>query len=280
MTLSLTPLAGRTALVTGGGSGIGAASARALAAAGAAVAVTDLDAESAHRVAKEILAAGGRALAQRLDVVDDAAWLEAVAATTAAFGPITVFHSNAAPTAGAAMKRDLDVLSLETEVWDLVMAVVLRGTMLGCRAVIPSMLAAGGGSIIITSSIKGRTGSSLRTAYSTAKGGLEQFVRTVATGYGSRGIRCNAIAPGIVATPGLRETAGEEYMATLEAAHLIPRLGTSDDIAAAVVYLASDSSSFMTAQSLVIDGGLSAYVPALSPPIPDPTTPAAEEPTR
>jgi NAD(P)-dependent dehydrogenase (short-subunit alcohol dehydrogenase family) len=163
------------------------------------------------------------------------------------------------------MSRDLDVANMDGDLWDFMMAVVLRGNMLGCKHVIPSMIAAGGGSIVLTSSIKGRVGSSARTAYSVAKGGLDQLVRMVATEYGNLGIRCNGIAPGIIATPGLRETAGDEYVARLQAAHLVPRLGTAEDVAAAVVYLASDASSFMTAHTLVLDGGLSAYVPVMSP---------------
>jgi NAD(P)-dependent dehydrogenase (short-subunit alcohol dehydrogenase family) len=260
------PLSGRVALVTGAGSGIGAASARALAAGGAAVAVTDVDTAAAARVASHIAQAGGQAMAVGLDVVDADQWQHAVEVTAAEFGPITVLHSNAAPTADRVMRRDLDVVSLDPDVWDFVIAVVLRGTMLGCKYVIPPMVAAGGGSIIVTSSIKGRTGSTMRTAYATAKGGLEQLVRMIATGYGPHGVRCNAVAPGIIDTPGLRETADAGYMAALQSAHLVPRLGTTDEIADAVVYLASDSASFITAQTLVIDGGLSAYVPALSPP--------------
>ena len=258
-------LTGRVALVTGAGSGIGAATARALAAHGAAVAVTDIAGDSAEAVAKEIEQGGGRAIAQVLDVADEDAWRAAVAGAEAELGPITVLHGNAAPTGGAVMSRDLDVTSMDCGVWDLVMSVVLRGNMLGCKHVIPSMISAGGGSIILTTSVKGRTGSSARTAYSVAKGGLDQLVRMVATGYGHLGIRCNGIAPGIIATPGLRETVGEEYVASLLAAQLVPRLGTAEDVAAAVVYLASAASSFMTAQTLVLDGGLTAYVPVMSP---------------
>jgi NAD(P)-dependent dehydrogenase (short-subunit alcohol dehydrogenase family) len=258
-------LTGRVALVTGAGSGIGAATARALAEHGAAVAVTDVAGDSAEAVAKEIKQGGGRAIAQVLDVADEDAWRAAVAGAEAELGPITVLHGNAAPTGGAVMSRDLDVTSMDCGVWDLVMSVVLRGNMLGCKHVIPSMISAGGGSIILTTSVKGRTGSSARTAYSVAKGGLDQLVRMVATGYGHLGIRCNGIAPGIIATPGLRETVGEEYVASLLAAQLVPRLGTAEDVAAAVVYLASAASSFMTAQTLVLDGGLTAYVPVMSP---------------
>ena len=260
-------LTGRVALVTGAGSGIGAATARALARHGAAVAVTDLVGESAERVAKGIEQSGGRAVAHVLDVAAEDAWAAAVARTEAELGPITVLHGNAAPTGGGVMNRDLDVANMDGDLWDFMMTVVLRGNMLGCKHVIPSMTSAGGGSIVLTTSIKGRMGSSARTAYSVAKAGLDQLVRMVATGYGRFGIRCNGIAPGIIGTPGLRETAGEEYVANLLAAQLIPRLGTAEDIAAAAVYLASEASSFMTAQTLVIDGGLSAYLPVMSPPL-------------
>jgi NAD(P)-dependent dehydrogenase (short-subunit alcohol dehydrogenase family) len=258
-------LTGRVALVTGAGSGIGAAAARALAAHGAAVAVTDLVGDSAEQVAKEIEQSGGHAVAHVLDVAAEDAWAAMVARIEQELGAITVLHGNAAPTGTAVMSRDLDVTSMDSGVWDLIMAVVLRGNMLGCKHVIPSMIAAGGGSIVLTSSIKGRVGSSARTAYSVAKGGLDQLVRMVATEYGHLGIRCNGIAPGIIATPGLRETVGEEYVTRLQAAHLVPRLGTAEDVAAAVLYLASDASGFMTAHTLVLDGGLSAYVPVMSP---------------
>jgi NAD(P)-dependent dehydrogenase (short-subunit alcohol dehydrogenase family) len=105
----------------------------------------------------------------------------------------------------------------------------------------------------------------MRAAYSTTKGGLEQMVRMVATEYGRFGVRCNGVAPGIIVTAGLREVVSEDYAKQLLAAQLIGRFGEAEDIAAAVLYLASDASSFVTGQTLVVDGGMTAFVPVMSP---------------
>ena len=263
--MAVAGLTGRTALVTGAGSGIGAASAAALARAGATVAVTDIDAESAATVAKQITAAGGAASSYRLDVADEAEWAACVAAVEAELGSIPVLHSNAAPTGGELMNRDLDVVSMDVTLWRRILDVALTGGMLACKHTVPGMVAAGGGAIVITSSVKGQTGSAYRTAYNSAKGGLDALVRTVATGYGKKGVRCNAIAPGIVETPGLRETVPAARLQELEDAHLLPYLGGAEDIAEAVVFLTSDAGRFVTGQVIVVDGGLTAHAPALSP---------------
>jgi NAD(P)-dependent dehydrogenase (short-subunit alcohol dehydrogenase family) len=257
-------LDGRVALVTGAGSGIGAASATALAREGASVAVTDVDLAAAEKVAREIGGGiGGRAW--RLDVASEAEWIEVVAQVTEALGPVTVLHSNAAWTGAESFGADLLVTDLSVEVFDRVMAVNLRGGMLACKHVIPGMLIAGGGSIVITSSVKGLTGSTHRTAYSISKAGLDALARMVATGYGKAGVRCNAIAPGIVATPAI-DAVPAAQRAALEDAHLTPTLGRAEDIADAVVFLASDEAAFITGQVICVDGGLVAHTAALSPP--------------
>lgn len=258
-------LDGRVALVTGAGSGIGAASAAALAEAGAAVAVTDVDLPSAEKVAADIAERGQRAIALRLDVAREPQWRDAVATTVARLGTVTVLHSNAALTSLADYAADLGVTELSVEVFDRVIAVNLRGGVLGCKHVLPGMLAAGGGSIVLTSSVKGSTGSAHRTAYSISKAGLDALARAVATGYGKGGVRCNAIAPGIVATEAI-DAMPAAQRAALEDAHLTPALGTAADIADAVVFLASGRAAFITGQVLSVDGGLGAHTAALSPP--------------
>ena len=258
-------LAGRVALVTGAGSGIGAASAAALAAAGAAVAVTDVDLPAAEAVAKDLADRGHQALALRLDVASEPAWRDAVAAAADQLGPVTILHSNAALTSPADYAADLGVVDLSVEVFDRVIAVNLRGAVLGCKHMVPGMLAAGGGSIVLTSSVKGSTGSAHRTAYSISKAGLDALARAVATGYGKAGVRCNAIAPGIVLTDALAAVPAAQR-AALEDAHLTPALGAAADIAHAVVFLASDEAAFITGQVLCVDGGLTAHTAALSPP--------------
>lgn len=257
-------LDGRVALVTGGGSGIGAASAAAMANAGATVAVTDVDAGAAKAVATAISESGGLAVSRALDVASEDDWVRTVEAVRAEFGPVRVLHSNAALTSREAYAADLGVVDLDVELFDRVLAVNLRGGMLGCKHVLPGMIAAGGGSVVLTSSVKGLTGSAHRTAYSVSKGGLDALTRSVATGYGKAGVRCNAIAPGIVATDAIDSVPAAQRK-LLEDAHLTPSLGRPADIANAVVFLASDAAAFITGQVLCVDGGLAAHTAALSP---------------
>lgn len=257
-------LDGRVAVVTGAGSGIGAASAAALAQAGAAVAVTDIDFVSAQTVAASIADDGHRAIAVRLNVADEADWVVALDHIRRELGPVTVLHSNAALTSPEVYASDLGVADLDIGVFDRVLAVNLRGGVLACKHVVPDMVAAGGGSIVLTSSVKGLTGSAHRTAYSVSKGGLDALTRMVATGYGKAGVRCNAVAPGIVMTGALASVPGAQRMA-LEDAHLTPSLGRPEDIAKVVVFLASEAAAFITGQVICVDGGLVAHTAALSP---------------
>jgi len=255
-------LSGKVAAVTGAASGIGRATAHALARAGAAVVVADLDDTGARRVAGEIADDGGRAVAIRTDVAREAEIRAMVEAAVAEFGGLDILHNNAAAASPALMSRDRDIVSMEVEVWDQTFAVNLRGPMLGCKHAIPVMIARGGGVIVNTSSVSGLTGDLSRPAYGASKGGIEALTLNVATQYGKQGIRCNAIAPGVMETPALIANVSPEDIALYRRNHLTPRLGLPEDVAATVVFLASPGAAFITGQTIRVDGGLLSHHPA------------------
>jgi NAD(P)-dependent dehydrogenase (short-subunit alcohol dehydrogenase family) len=248
------------ALVTGAGTGIGARISFRLAQSGAHIVVTDIDGESAGATAEAIVAAGGKAISQVLDVADEDQWRDAVGRAERDFGAIGMLVGNAALTAPEVMASDLGVLDLDMALWDRVIAVNLRGNVLGCRAILPGMIAAGKGSIVITSSILGSRAGQARSAYSISKAGLDALVRSVATTYGRAGIRCNAVAPGFIATDAMRGAASAERLRILEGASALGRLAEPDEVAAVVAFVASDAASYLTGQTVVVDGGVTSQL--------------------
>jgi NAD(P)-dependent dehydrogenase (short-subunit alcohol dehydrogenase family) len=254
-------LAGKVAAVTGGGSGIGRATALTLAREGAAVVIADLDAGRASTVAAEIITAGGRALAQPADVSVEEDVIAMLDAAVSGFGALHVLHNNAAITDPAHQSRDGNVVELDAEVWDRTMAVDLRGAMLGCKHAVPRMIASGGGSIINTSSNAALAGDLTLTAYAAAKGGINTLTLSVATAFGKRGVRCNTVSPAHIASPSLAANVSREVADALLQQCLVARLGTPQDIANAVLFLASDESSFVTGQVIRVDGGALSHLP-------------------
>lgn len=248
---------GKVAIVTGAGSGIGAATARLLAAEGAAVTVADIMSIRAEEVVASITAASGIARAQVVDVTDPAAVEAMVHDTVAAYGGVDVLHNNAA--AIQLNMIDQDVVTMDLATWHRVLDVNLTGPMLGCRFAIPRMIERGGGAIVNTASAAAFYGSRSLAAYGASKAGLVALTRYVAAAYGDRGIRCNAVAPGVVAGREQQDAAGgpgSEILRPYEAGHLVGRLGLPEEIAIAVAYLASDDAGFVTGETLRIDGGL------------------------
>jgi len=253
-------LDGKITIITGAASGIGAATAERVAAEGAHTVVADLDFEGAQAVAGKISASGGAATAVRVDLGDIGSVRAMVNAAVATYGGLDVLHNNAAATRLAAT-QDRPVATADPDVWDEMMRVNLRGAMVAVQAAVPHMIARGGGSVINTSSGSGLTGDLRNPAYGASKAALISLTRYVATEFGKRGVRCNAISPGFIVTQAKAAPGREAVLATMLRHHLTPRLGRPEDIAAAVVFLASDESAFITGQNLCVDGGLLAHQP-------------------
>jgi NAD(P)-dependent dehydrogenase (short-subunit alcohol dehydrogenase family) len=253
----------KVAIVTGGASGIGAACAATLAREGAKVVVTDIDEPGGRVVAAKITAAGGAAIFLAHDVIDEARWRDVVGETESRFGRLDILVSNAGIGLVAPSIADMTLAD-----WRRQTAINLDGVFLSVKYCIPAMRRAGGGSIIMMSSVAGLRGSPMLAGYCATKGGVRLFAKAIAmecAGTGD-GIRVNSVHPGVIDTPiwGKMSTSPtpDGRNAPLdphEAARLgvpIGRAGQAQDVANGVLFLASDASSYMTGAEIVIDGGI------------------------
>lgn len=247
-------LKGKVALITGGTSGIGSATAIRFAGEGAAVAITGRNPERGEQVVKDIVENGGEALFIRSDVRKATDCRKAVDQTLERFGKIDVLFNN------AGVFHPKSVPDCSEEEWDETIDSSLKGAFLMSKYVLPSMIERGSGSIIHTSSGWGILGGDKAAAYCAAKGGLIVMAKAMAIDHGPDGIRVNCVCPGDVLTPMLPDDAEKRGIswddyAVGAADRPLGRIGTAEDIANAVLYLASDESSFVTGESLVVDGG-------------------------
>jgi len=253
---SMSQLANKTALVTGGGSGIGRAISEVFAAAGASVAILDLDEAAASETVAAISASGGKALFARCDVSDADSVNSAVGAAKSAFGKIDILVNNAgiANIGTATTTNESD--------FDRVMKVNVKGVYLCLQAVLPELIEAGGGVILNMSSIAAITGLKDRFAYSTSKGAVHTMTLSIAADYLKDNIRCNAICPARVHTPFVDGYLDrnypdnrEEMFEKLSKVQPIGRMARPGEIAKLALYLCSDDASYITGQSYNIDGG-------------------------
>lgn len=239
---------GRVALVTGGASGIGKATVSRLAAEGAAVIIADIQDEAGQAVAASVTDAGGTAAFVRLNVTDEADWAQAVSTTVEKFGGLDILVNNA----GIGDTEPLEVTTVDT--WNKVVAVTQTSVFLGMKAAAEALKASGNGSVVNISSMYGIVGSGVSPAYHAAKGAVRLLTKTTALGWAQEGVRVNSVHPGFIDTPILGDTDRDMLVAGTP----MGRLGSPEEIAAIVTFLASDDASFVTGAEFVADGGYTA----------------------
>lgn len=254
-------LQGKVGLIAGGANGVGKATSVRLAQEGAKVVVGDLNKPGAEAVAEQIRGSGAEAEAVELDLRSESSVNDAVAAAVGRFGRVDLLH-NVGFNAVHVTTKDFDLTTTDLADFDEMISVTLRGYVLTCRAVIPLMVANGGGAIVNTSSLAAiralQTG--LRFSYSIAKSGLGPLSQHIAVRYGKQGVRCNTVALGMVVSESFKNTMSPERVRQSEEGVLVPKPAAPEDIAAAVAFLLSDDARYITGQTINVDGGSSAKI--------------------
>ncbi len=248
-------LEGKVGIITGAVRGIGRATAERFSAEGASLVLADIDGDGIEKSAAEITAAGGKVVGQRCDVSDAASCEAVVKRALDEFGKLNVLMNNAAYFIGKYTVEEVDIAE-----WRRAIDVNLTGPMLMSKYAIPAMRASGGGSIIHVASQLGSVGKPMRSDYCAVKGGLIQMARCMAADHVGDNIRVNSLSPGPIGTERIFERSGSEEAAQQESGSLtlMGRVGLPTEIANAALFLASDESSFMTGDDLLVDGGYNA----------------------
>ncbi|MEZ5844556.1 MAG: glucose 1-dehydrogenase [Hyphomicrobiaceae bacterium] len=263
----MTTLGGKVALISGAARGIGAETARQMANAGAAVVIGDILEDVARGTAAEICAAGGAAEAVRLDVASEGDWTAAIATATRSFGKLDILVNNAGIFTG----RDIEEATLDD--WHRLVAVNMTGVFLGTKLAAPALRETGeksphGSAIVNLASVAGLVGSVGDPLYSMTKGGVTMFTKSAALSFAKKGyrIRVNSVHPGVIDTDmgnvaiarRMRVGGSNDQADFAKQLHPLGRMGHADDVAATILFLASDEARFMTGSALVVDGGFTA----------------------
>jgi NAD(P)-dependent dehydrogenase (short-subunit alcohol dehydrogenase family) len=248
-----TVLERKVIVVAGGATGIGAEAARRFVHAGAKVVVGDINEERGRRTVADI---GGESLFVHFDISDEGSVKDLISAAVSTFDRLDGLFSNAADLRPEVLSGDTDIVSMDVQTWHHSLAVDLTGFFYTARNAVPHLLRSGGGSIVVTSSAAAFAGGSARPAYSTSKAGLGALVRHIASRWGREGIRCNAVAPGLVLSDELRPNVPESRQKAYLASQKFSRLGEPRDVAAMVTFLLSDAAEWITGQVIGVDGGL------------------------
>ncbi len=256
-------LSGKVALVTGAAGGIGFETVRAMCEVGAQVVMTDIRQEPLEEAAEALRADGYEVAAKVTEITDETAVRDLLAFAVDAFGGVDILDNNAGATGNASI--DQDVADMTVELWDKMLAINARGPMLLCKHALPLMVSRGGGSVINISSGQSLSGDLTNIAYAAGKAALNSLTRHIATAYGHKGVRCNAIAPGLIVPPNSAGRLPQAVHDIFVANCLVPRLGVPRDIANMAVFLASDLASYITGQVISVDGGILAHLPTMVP---------------
>ncbi|MDV6212712.1 SDR family oxidoreductase [Rhodococcus erythropolis] len=246
----------KVALVTGGASGIGAATVMRLHEEGTLIAIGDIDIDGARGISDEL---GERVHAFKYDATDPNSITDMVKATVTHFGRLDILHNNA----GAVGPDDTTVVDTSVEVWESAMNLNARAYFLCSQAALPFMIRNGGGVVVNTASSSAHAGQLTQTSYGGSKASIVALTQYIATQYGRQNIRANSISPGIVVTPALLKVA-PQLVDSMAPTLLTGRLGTPENIASTVAFLASDDARYITGQNLCVDGGLFAHAPYVS----------------
>lgn len=252
-----------TVIVTGAASGIGKATAELFAAEGARVAIADINVENGSAAAASIASSGGRSMFVETDVSQPESIKAMVARVAADLGPVGVLCNNAADL--SLLAHDDHLINTDFEVWEASFRADALSAAVAAQCVLPAMLERGRGSIVNVSSVDGIAGDDTRFGYAMAKSAMNMLTRMIATRYGQQGVRCNAVAPGLVLTPAAHAGLTPAVVEAFAQNTLSPSYGAEPiEVAKAIAFLAGDGASFINGEILRVDGGLLSHVPHMA----------------